>query len=164
MISSRRSLLALSAAAVLALPAAQALAKVPTEAQMLQLQDKFMAALAGTDMDALAGMLSENLTFMHPQGQVNTKAIQMNAMRTGPLPRYVKVDQKNTKVKAYNGVAVLTGDILYTSLPRPGQPPPAANPYRLTSVYADEKGTWRLVNWQVTAIAPPPAAAPKPAQ
>src|SRR3954467_12318812 len=100
MISSRHSLLALSAAAFLALPAA-ALAKVPTEAQMLQLQDKFMAAMAGTAMDPLAGMMSENLTFMRPQGQVNTKEIQMNSMRSGPLPRYVKVEQRNTKVKPY---------------------------------------------------------------
>jgi hypothetical protein len=84
----------------------------------------------------------------------------MDSMLSGPKPRYGKVEQKNTKVKAYPGVAVLSGDIVFTGLQQPNRPAPTPNTYRLSTAYADEGGTWRLINWQVTSIAQPPAAAP----
>jgi hypothetical protein len=166
MSSSRRGLLILAVAAVAAAPlAAQARAAVPatpTEAQMLALQDRYMATLAGTDMDKLDDMISETVAYGHPTGQVNTKKIQMDSMRGGPLPRYGKIEQLNTKVRVYPGAAVLSGDIRFTGLPRNGVTPPP-NLYRLATAYANEGGTWRLVLWQVTPIAPPRPAAP-PAQ
>lgn len=164
MFSTRRSLLALAAVAAVAVPGLASAAKAPavlTDAQALALQDKFMGLLAGTDMDALGGMMSEKLTYIHPTGQANTKKIQMDSMLSGPKPRYGKVEQKNTIVKSYPGVVVLSGDIVFTGLARPNAPPPTPNTYRLSTAYVDEAGTWRLLNWQVTAIAPPPA--PRPA-
>src|SRR4051812_8480191 len=146
MLTSRRGLLILSAVAAFALPAASALAATPatpTAAQMIALQDKFMATLAGTDMNALDNMISETVSYGHPTGQINTKKIQMDSMRSGPLPRYGKIEQANTVVRAFPGVAVLSGDIIFTALSRPGAPPPTPNTYRLATAYANEKGTWR---------------------
>ena len=172
MLTTRRGLLTLTAVAALAMPAAGALAAAapatPTAAQMIALQDKYMATLAGTDMAALDDMISETVSYGHPTGQINTKKIQMDSMRGGPLPRYGKIEQANTVVRAYPGVAVLSGDIIFTGLARAGSPPPARNTYRLATAYANEKGTWRLILWQVLPIAPPrpaaPPAAPAPAQ
>ena len=168
MLTSRRGLLTLAAVAALALPAASSLAATPatpTAAQMIALQDKYMATLAGTDMDALDNMISETVSYGHPTGQINTKKIQMDGMRSGPLPRYGKIEQANTVVRAFPGVAVLSGDIIFTGMTKAGGPPPTRNTYRLATAYANEKGTWRLILWQVLPIAPPrPAAPAAPAQ
>jgi hypothetical protein len=166
MSSTRRALLAAAAAAAV-VPGVALAAKAPqtlTEAQALALQDRFMALLAGTDMDALADMMSEKLTYIHPTGQANTKKIQMDSMLSGPKPRYGKVEQKNTVVKSYPGVVIMSGDIVFTALKRPDGTIPTPNTYRLSTAYVDEGGTWRLLNWQVTAIAQPRPAAPRPAQ
>lgn len=168
--ASPRRLIVLAAAVAVALPGAAvpsvvwaAKTKTLTQAEALALQDKYMAALAGTDMAALDDMISETVSYGHPTGQINTKKIQMDGMRSGPLPRYGKIEQANTVVRSFPGVAVLSGDIIFNGLPRAGQAP-TRNTYRLATAYADEKGTWRLILWQVTPIAPPRPAAPAPAQ
>ena len=149
---SRRGLLALAALAAVSLPGAQAqAASTTTEAQMLQLQDRFMAAYAGTDLDALANLISDKAVYIHPTGEVNNKQMLLDRMRSGPLPRFSEVKQKNTKVMVYPGVAVLTGDAVFA---RAGAP--ASTTFRLSTAYADEKGTWRLISWHMSAIGPVP--------
>lgn len=84
----------------------------------------------------------------------------MDALAKGPLPRYPKVEGRNTKVKLFPDAAILTGNVIYTGLPKPGATGPVTpTTYRITTGWADEKGTWRLVTWQVTAVAPPRPAA-----
>jgi ketosteroid isomerase-like protein len=157
---SRRVMLALTAAALL--PAASAWAAaasaVPTDAEILAVQAKFIDAIQNAPAEQIAPMLSEKLTYLHASGGKNDKAKQL-AMFTGQkTPRWIKVENKDLTVKAYPGVAVVTGDLYFTSAPRPGSTEaPKANPYRHTTVWAKEDGVWRLVNWQINNIVQRPA-------
>ena len=162
-LTSRRILLALTAAALR--PAAPSWAAkapaVPTPAEILAVQAKFIDAIQNAPAEAIAPMMSEKLTYLHASGGKNDKAKQL-AMFTGQkTPRWVKVENRDLTVKPFPGLAVVTGDLLFTSAPRPGQTEsPKANPYRHTTVWAKEDGVWRLVNWQINTIvqAPAPAA------
>jgi len=55
---------------------------------------------------------------------------------------------------------VLTGDVTFTALPKEGAPPPTPNTYRIATAWADEEGVWRMVSWQLVAIAKPRAGVP----
>ncbi len=146
------------ALAACALPAA-ALAAGPTEQQAVKMQDGFLAALSGTDLKAISALLSEDVTFVHPNGMALTKKGEMDLMGAAPLPRYNKLDEVISKVRVYSDTVIMNGTITYTGFPKNGV---AATPnsYLLASAWANEKGTWRLVSWQQTGIAKPPA--PKP--
>ena len=162
----RRAMLALGAAALPAtlMAAAPALAATapgtPTDAEMLALQAKLIDLIQNAPADQIAPMLSDKLTYLHASGTKNDKAKQL-AMFTGqPLPRWIKIENRDLIVKAYPGFAVITGDILFTSAGKPGDTtPPQANPYRHTTVWAKEDGVWRMINWQINPIVPPKAGA-----
>lgn len=161
----RRAMLALAATALVPAATGQAApapaTPTPTEAEMLAVQDKMVAAIQGASADVLAGMFSEKLTYLHASGGSNDKAKQLAMLGGQPVPRYIKMETRDTKVRTYPGVGVLTGDILFTSHPQPGQTAaPKANPYRLTTVFANESGVWRLVNWQITAVLAQPRPIP----
>ena len=133
-------------------------AKAPVTAQQaIDLQDKFLRALYGTDLNAISALLSEDVTFTHPNGMALDKKGEMTLMSTGPLPRYGKLEQSNIKARIYPGAAVLTGDVTFTALPKEGAPPPTPNTYRMATAWADEEGVWRMVSWQLVAIAKPRA-------
>jgi ketosteroid isomerase-like protein len=159
----RRLLLALAAAAMLpAAPSWAAKAQaVPTAAEMLAVQAKFIDAIQNAPAEAIAPMMSEKLTYLHASGGKNDKAKQLAMFANQPTPRWIKIETRDITVKPYPGLAILTGDILFTSAPRAGQTtPPTANPYRHTTVWAKEDGVWRLVNWQINTIVQAPPAAP----
>ena len=161
----RRLMLALTAS--LLLPAATGLAApapaVPTDAEILAVQAKLVDVIQNAPPEAIAPMLSEKLTYLHASGGKNDKAKQLDMFKRQTTPRWIKVETRDTTVKAYPGIAILTGDILFTSAPRPGtNATPTANPYRHTAVYAKEDGVWRLVNWQINNIVQAPAAPPAP--
>jgi Domain of unknown function (DUF4440) len=130
-----------------------------TAQQAIDLQDKFLRALYGTDLNAISALLSEDVTFTHPNGMALDKKGEMNLMSTGPLPRYAKLEQSNIKARIYPGAAVLTGDVTFTALPKEGAPPPTPNTYRMATAWADEEGVWRMVSWQLVAIPKPRAGA-----
>jgi hypothetical protein len=131
-----------------------------TAQQAIDLQDKFLHALYGTDLNAISALLSEDVTFTHPNGMALDKKGEMNLMSTGPLPRYGKLEQSNIKARIFPGAAVLTGDVTFTALPKEGAPPPTPNTYRMATAWADEEGVWRMVSWQLVAIAKPRAGGP----
>ncbi len=141
-------------------PAAKAAPAPITAQQAIDLQDKFLHALYGTDLNAISALLSEDVTFTHPSGMALDKKGEMNLMSTGPLPRYKKLEQSNIKARIYPGAAVLTGDVTFTALPKEGAPPPTPNTYRMATAWADEEGVWRMVSWQLVAIAKPTAGGP----
>jgi hypothetical protein len=131
-----------------------------TAQQAIDLQDKFLHALYGTDLNAISALLSEDVTFTHPNGMALDKKGEMNLMSTGPLPRYEKLEQSNIKARIFPGAAVLTGDVTFIALPKEGAPPPTPNTYRIATAWADEEGVWRMVSWQLVAIAKPGAGGP----
>ena len=141
-------------------PAAKATAASITAQQAIDLQDKFLHALYGTDLNAISALLSEDVTFTHPNGMALDKKGEMNLMSTGPLPRYGKLEQSNIKARIFPGAAVLTGDVTFTALPKEGAPLPTPNTYRMATAWADEEGVWRMVSWQLVAIAKPRAGGP----
>ena len=141
-------------------PTAKAAAAPITAQQAIDLQDKFLHALYGTDLNSISALLSEDVTFTHPNGMALDKKGEMNLMSTGPLPRYWKLEQSNIKARIYPGAAVLTGDVTFTALPKEGVLPPTPNTYRMATAWADEEGVWRMVSWQLVAIAKPRAGGP----
>ena len=57
-----------------------------TAQQAIDLQDKFLHALYGTDLNAISALLSEDVTFTHPNGMALDKKGEMNLMPPGPCP------------------------------------------------------------------------------
>ena len=165
----RRTALALAGAAAVmaAAPAltsawAAAPSGVPTDAEILAVQAKFIDAIQNAPAETIAPMMSDKLTYLHASGLKNDKTKQLAMFTKQVIPRWIKVENRDLIVKAYPNLAIVTGDLLFTSPAKPGSTtPPTANPYRHTTVWAREDGVWRLVNWQINPIvsAPPAAAA-----
>jgi ketosteroid isomerase-like protein len=151
----RRAALVLAAAAMLtATPSWAAKAPaVPTEAEILAVLAKFLDAIQNAPTATIAPMMSEKLTYVHSNGGANDKATQLAVFTGQATPRWIKIENRDLTVKPYPGLAVITGEVLFTSVPPAGQTTaPTAKPYRYTTVWAKEDGVWRLVNFQIANI------------
>jgi Domain of unknown function (DUF4440) len=140
----------LSLPAAAAAPSAKA-TSAPRQAQFLQLQQQLLTALVAADWPRVADMWSDDLVYIHPFGIVGKKE-QLEVLTNGPSPRYKSIEAKDTRVRIFRDTAILTGNVYFTGIT-------ATEPrlFYLSTVWANEHGTWRMVLWHaVRAETPPP--------
>lgn len=136
--------------------AASAQAADISPARGVELHNQLLKSLEASNDDAVAALFSEQLVYIHPNGMVVTKQGEMDILRGGPHPRYAKVSPSNTTAKSLGDLVVVTGDVAYTALPRPGAAPAEPTNLRITTTWAQERdGKTRAVGWHVTTIAAP---------
>jgi len=122
-----------------------------TEQEVLGLEDKRWGAMTGKDWKTLDGLLHGDLLYTHSSGVTDTKAVWMDAMKSGRT-NYKTAKHSDRKVRVYGDNALVTGKAR-VEVDVNGQAK------TLTLVYLDvwtkTPQGWKFVAWQST---PQPAA------
>lgn len=100
------------------------------------------------DLDELARLLADDLTYTHSTGVIETKAQFLDALRSGKV-RYERIEPEELQVRAYGTTAVITGKA-QVSVVSDGQPKSIV--LRFTDVWVKRGGRWQMVAWQSTRL------------
>jgi ketosteroid isomerase-like protein len=120
--------------------------------ELLQVDDERRRALLANDLDAVAALLADDLTYIHSSGRVDTKASYLESLRSGTL-LYREMALSEREVKNYGDISTLAG-VAIVDLRANGQERRIA--MRYATVWQRADGAPRLVLWASTPI--PPAA------
>ena len=122
-----------------------------SENEILGLEDGRFAAMTGKDWKTLDGLLHEQLLYTHSSGVTDTKAVWMEAMKSGRTV-YKSVKHAERKVRVYGAAALVTGRA-HIEAEVNGQ----ARTLKLCylNVWTKTPQGWKFVSWQST---PQPAA------
>jgi ketosteroid isomerase-like protein len=126
-----------------------------TEQEVLRLADTWAAAELRGDTAFLEDRLSDDFIGIGPLGFLLSKQEWLARHQTGDL-KYESFGLDEVKVRVYGDAAILTGrqaqNAAYRGNPVPGQ-------FRITLVFIQQQGQWRLANLQLSAIGQPPSFA-----
>ncbi len=152
MFSIHRALL--GQAAVYALPAsgrAQEPGGAITAEQALRAEEVRYAAQMSNDFAAMERFFGEDLVYVHSSTVVDTKESFIESMRSGTV-RYRNMQVRGEpRVRAYGGVAIITGRALFEVTVR-GED--RALDILFHSVWARREAGLQFVSWQATRLPP----------
>jgi hypothetical protein len=138
---------AILAATLLAATANGTLAQPPaTEQAVRQVEDRRIKAMIDDDFATLEAVLADDLTYVHSNGVVDTKASYMETLRSGKT-KYQTVERLPSVVRIYGDTAIVTGT---ATVGLRGQAAPFT--LRYTLAYVMREGQWRMVAWQSTRL------------
>lgn len=121
------------------------------EREVLQADAARVKALVENDVGALEQLLGDDLTYVHSNGTLDTKASYIEALRSG-RSRYLTMDMSETAVRALGDTALINARFEARVKVGDGEVNPRA---RVLIVYAKRDGRWQMVAWESTAIASP---------
>jgi hypothetical protein len=122
------------------------------EQEVLAADGERVRALLANDFGALETLLGNDLTYVHSNGMLDTKASYIDSLRSG-ASRYLTMDMSDVSVRALSeDVAVINAKFEARVLVRGGEVNPKP---RVLMVYARRDGRWQMVAWQSTPIANP---------
>jgi ketosteroid isomerase-like protein len=122
--------------------------------QVELLEEQWRTAQLAADLPTMEKMLADDYIGISMSGQVNTKAQQLERMRTRKLV-LTKLELSDMKVKLVGSVAIVTSvaDIEGTN-----EGAPVQGKYRYTRVYQHlPAGGWKITSFEATRILPPRA-------
>jgi hypothetical protein len=126
-----------------------------TEQEVLHLADTWVAAELRGDTAFLEDRLSDDFIGIGPLGFMLTKQEWIARHQSGDL-KYQSFSLDEVKARVYSDAAILTGrqvqEAAYRGNPIPGQ-------FRITLVFIQQQGPWRLASLQLSAIGQPPSFA-----
>jgi ketosteroid isomerase-like protein len=108
---------------------------------------RFKAQTSG-DLNALDGLLGDDLVYTHSSAAVDSKASYVESMRSGAL-KYQTIEPRELKVRVFGTTAIITGAAHITAVSK-GQP--VDNQLRYTDVWVLRDGRWQMVSWQSTRL------------
>jgi hypothetical protein len=127
--------------------AAQAPAVLAQEALLASTSARFTAMVLN-DLPSLDTLLAPELTYIHSDGDLESKAQFLTTLKTGRL-RYQAIEPTDLKARLYGAVGVVTGrsrmrvrvgsELLRFSI-------------RFTAIYRRTATSWVLVAWQATRL------------
>jgi hypothetical protein len=152
----RRILLATLTCGVLAAGMGQARAQegdhasvvVPKGAEEVwQLESQRRAALIAGDLKTLESLFSDEMTYTHTTGKVDTKKSYLESLRSGV--RYEAMDLSDVNIARYDNTVVMVG-LAQIAVKSPSGP--IRFRARFTGVWARQQERWRFVAWQTTRL------------
>ena len=124
-----------------------------TEQEVMRLADAWASAELRGDTTFLERILSDDFVGIGPLGFMLTRQEWLARHQSGDL-KYESFNLDEVKVRVYNDAAVLTGrqvqNAAYRGNPIQGQ-------FRITLVFVQQQGQWRLVSLQLSTIGQPPS-------
>lgn len=113
-----------------------------------EVEEKFAAAYANNDANALEGLWADDYVFVNPAGQVWTKAQRLAALRSGELTieSYTRDDER---IRIYGTTAVVTYRS-HVKAQRNGHD--ISSDRRVITVLVKRDGRWQAVAQQSTTI------------
>ena len=149
----RRGLVALAAAFLGVQAVSTAAAAGEVEASVLAAQDKRIAATVAADVAALEAMMTDDLSYTHSSGVVETKAEFLEALKSHKYV-YKEIAAEQRTVRVYGDAAVVAGPCRIVIAP-------GGNPTELrlyfTELYVKRGGRWLMALWHSTRL---PATSP----
>jgi ketosteroid isomerase-like protein len=149
----RRSLL-LPLSLVLVVPAAWVHARegkapkpAPADTVKAAELERFDAAQKN-DLEALAKLLADDLTYTHSTGVLETKAVFLESLKSGKL-QFKKIEPADLQVRVYGTSAVINGTAKLAVVSE-GQPKDVH--IRFTDVWVSQAGRWQMVAWQSSKL------------
>ncbi len=118
------------------------------EQQVITMADQIRAAELKVDTATLEKFLSDDCTIIHGDGNLLTKAEEIENIRSGAR-KYDTIERHESKVRVYGSTVVVTS-LLSIKVTVRGRP--YSGDIRTTRVWVKEKGNWKTVALQVTRV------------
>ena len=118
--------------------------------EILQLEDFRFKAMVLGDLLALDKVLSEDLTYTHTSGVLDSKAQLIASLESGQR-HYESITPQDVQVRVYGSVGVVTGVSLMRTKGR-GRNEASSFRIRFLDVYVKKLDLWQLVAWQSTRL------------
>ena len=120
------------------------------EKVLLALDQKRIDAQVRGDFGVLESILSDDLTYVHASGAVQSKTEFLEDLKSGKRA-YKSVKSSEIHVRVFGNVAVITGqsEIIVINDAKEHD-----LSLRVTEVYADRNRRWQLVAYQATRLTP----------
>lgn len=126
----------------------------PDDPEIVALEAELRAAQLGADVEALARLISDDLLFTGPDGQLATKLQDLTAHRTGSVRfrEHRPLELRIRRLSAHAAIVALRAELVVDVQGRT-----VRGVYRYTRVWSDEAGRWRVAGGHV-APSPDPVA------
>jgi ketosteroid isomerase-like protein len=149
------SLIAIACALTICLPRAQGWMPHPhkeARQQIEELEQQWRVATLSADVPAMDRMLSDDYVGISWNGQVNTKAMQLDRTRNRSFA-LTRMDLFDTKVKIVGNVAIVTAR---AELEGTNDGADLKGMFRYTRVYQKlPSGIWKITNFEATRVPEP---------
>ena len=122
------------------------------EQEVVRLADAWATAELRGDIAFLERTLTDDFIGIGPLGFMLTKQEWLARHTSGDL-RYESFNLDEVKVRVYNDAAVLTGRQVQNAAYRGN---PVQGQFRITLVFVQQQGQWRLASLQLSTIGQPP--------
>jgi ketosteroid isomerase-like protein len=119
------------------------------EQAIRKLDEQRIAALLQPDYPTLERIMSDDFTYTHSSGQVQTKAELLGDFKAGRRV-FKSLKEEDVQVRVYGNVAVVTGRCTLTGV-NAGKD--FELPMRFIEIYSNNNGHWQWVTWQSTRLA-----------
>lgn len=118
------------------------------EREVLEIQASRFQAMIDVDIEELDVVLSDDLTYTHTSGQIETKGEFLTSLRSREIT-YESIKPKEINIRIYGASAVVTGiSAMRISL---GEQHLSFS-IRFIEVYQKNDANWQLVAWQSTRL------------
>lgn len=117
--------------------------------QILSMEDQWRTAALSGDLKLIESLLSDDYVGISWTGEVNTKAMQIDRMRSKSLV-ISKLEGVDSKVKVLGTVAIVTG---LANVQGTTDGVPMVGTFRYTRVYQRlSSGVWKVTNFEATRV------------
>lgn len=116
-----------------------------SEEEVLEMEKRRFEAMINEDFDLLENLIDDQLVYIHSNGNVDSKASFINAIREGKTS-YDDIKLEESKVRIYDKTAIINGLCVFYQKNPDGSP--RQTRLRYTNVYVKQKGEWKMVSWQ----------------
>ncbi len=117
------------------------------EQQLLDLSKQKWLWMADKNADTLANLFHEKAVFVHMGGSWG-KERELNVIKSGGI-WYKKADVLNASVQIIGNTAVLLNRITLLAIVGGNE---VTNPFMVTEIYVNEKGSWKLASLSFTKL------------
>ena len=121
------------------------------ERQVLEVQAGRFQAMIDVDIEELDVILSDDLTYTHTSGQIETKGEFLTSLRSQEIT-YESIKPQEIKIRIYDNTAVVTG---ISAMRISVQEQQLSFSIRFIEVYQKSDANWQLVAWQSTRLRGP---------
>ena len=112
-----------------------------TIAALIDLETRRNTALVTNDMALLGTMLTDDMTYVHASGKLDTKATLLASI--GRDYSYLESERGELSVRVFGDTAVMTGPAKFL-LKVSSKPDPVTVPCNVTQVWVRQGETWRM--------------------
>jgi ketosteroid isomerase-like protein len=120
--------------------------KSKAEEEVRAVENRRVAFVTANQIDSLARLLSDDLTYTHANGVTQTKEQLLAPLRSGEV-RYHSIEHEDLQIRNFGDATLLRG---FAKIKVTSKGKDLELRIRFTAVYAKELGQWKLLVWQST--------------